>query len=160
MTADISSKFLNKILFITSWRFYLLDPGQRFEVRGSMKQVDATAFNVLTIPMGSARISKGMINGLEFDLMQNKRSMSGYVKVLYENFKIDLLKKDNKTKELKSKKLLNIAANMMIKNNNPSKKEDTRVARVQYDHDADFSMFNISWKTLFKGVRETVGIKN
>jgi hypothetical protein len=160
MTADISSRFSNKVPVITSWRFYLLDPGERFDVKGSMGPMDARALNTITIPLGSARISKGRINGVEFNLRQNGLSMAGSVKVLYKDFRVDLLKKDKNTNKLKSKAFQNIAANMVIKNDNPSKKEGVRVARVQYDHDADFSMFNLCWLTLLKGLKESVGMKN
>jgi hypothetical protein len=47
----------------------------------------------------------------------------------------------------------------MIKNSNPKKNEDTRVVQIHLDRDINRSIFNLSWKTLFRGIKETVGVK-
>jgi hypothetical protein len=137
----------------------LADPAQRFQLKGSMEPIDAVALNPVTIPMGFVRIKKGKINGLEFDLHQDSLTIDGTVKALYEDLKVDFLKQKSGSTKLKSKKLFNIAANIVIKNANPSKHEDPRMAKVHYEHSHGASIFNIAWNALFKGLRENVGAK-
>lgn len=159
MAADISASFLNKTPLKTSWSFYLLHPKGRFDVEGSLGTLDASLLNPLTEPMGPASIKEGKFNGCEFNLKGEDYSMDGTVKFLYEDLKVAMLEKDKGAKELDKKTLLSFLANMAIKNSNPKRNEEPRVAQVHHDRDVNRSIFYLTWKTVFKGIRETVGIK-
>ena len=159
MRADISTSFLNQASLQLVWSFYLFHPQGRFDIKGEMGSIDATMLNVLAEPMGPARIEEGKVNSLQMNLAGNDYSMSGTVRLLYDNLKVSLLEKDDETKKLEKKKLASLAANLVIKNNNPSgKKDDPRVARVTNERNTNRSIFHLSWKTLFKGIKETAGI--
>jgi hypothetical protein len=85
--------------------------------------------------------------------------MAGTVKMLYDDLKIAVLGQDEDTKKFKKKGLASIAANILIKNSNPSKRKDEpRVPQVQFERDIHRSMFHMIWKTLFKGIKESAGI--
>lgn len=159
MTVDMSSRFLNKTPMKIAWLFYLLHPKGRFDVKGTMGAIDATLLNPLTEPMGSTSIKEGKINGAEFNLHGYDYGMDGPVKIQYEALKVTMLEKDKLSKELDKKSLLSFLANIVIKNSNPKKNEDVRVVQVHLDRDINRSIFNFAWKTLFKGIKETVGIK-
>lgn len=159
MTAVISSQFLNKTPLRVTWQFYLLNPKGRFDVKGSIGPVDATLLNPLTEPMGPASIKKGKINGTEFNLQGHDYGMDGSVRFLYEDLTVVLLEKDKGAKKLDKKSLQTFIANIAIKNSNPKKKQDVRVVQVHFDRDMNRSIFHLSWKTLFKGLRETAGLK-
>lgn len=159
MTADISSSFMNMTPLKVNWLFYLRHPNGRFNVKGSLGALDLTQLNRITEPMGPVTIKKGKINGLDFNLQGNDYSMDGTVKLLYEDLKITMLEKDEETKELDKKVLKSFIANIFIKNSNPKKNEEPRVAQVHFDRDTNRSIFQLSWKTLFKGLKETAGIK-
>lgn len=159
MRADIRTSFLNQASLQLAWSFYLLHAQGRFDIKGEMGPIDATKLNVLAEPMGPARIEEGKVNSLRMNLAGNDYSMNGTVRLLYENLKISLLEKDEETKKLEKKKLASLAANLVIKNNNPSgKKDEPRVASVTNDRNTNRSIFHLSWKTLFKGIKETAGI--
>lgn len=159
MMADVSSSFLNKTSLKTRWTFYILHPKGRFNVAGSLGPIEATELNPLTEPMGPATIKKGKINSLDFDLEGHDYGMDGTVRMLYEDLKVALLEKDKGAKELDKKFLTSLVANMVIKNDNPNNNEEPRVSQVHFDRDTNRSIFHLLWKTIFKGVRETVGIK-
>jgi hypothetical protein len=159
MTAVLSSKFLNKTPLKVTWQFYLSNPNGRFDVKGSMGAIDATLLNPLTEPMGPASINKGNINGTEFNLQGHDYGMDGSVKFLYEDLKITVLEKNKGIKELDKKTLKSFIANMVIKNSNPKNNQDVRVMQVHNDRNMNHSIFYLTWKTLFKGLKETVGIK-
>jgi hypothetical protein len=90
----------------------------------------------------------------------NDYSMNGTVKMLYDGLKVSGLEKEEGTKKLDKKDVASIAANIMIKNSNPqNKKEDPKVITVQMERDTNRSIFYLVWKSLFKGIKETVGIK-
>jgi hypothetical protein len=160
LAIDINTRFLNKAPLRVTWKFYLFHPNGRFDIIGNLGKIDATAINALSVPMGPARIEKGTINGLSFNLSGNSNNMTGQVKMLYDDLKVSLLQKDDESKKLEKKKLASFAANIMIKNSNPSKKKDEpRVANVNFTRDKHRSIFHLSWKSLFTGIKESAGIK-
>ena len=142
------------------WTFNLLDKNGKFNVRGTLGKIDAKKLNELTEPMGPASIKEGMINNLAFNLNGNNYDMDGDVTFLYENLKVTLLEKDDKEPtKMEKARTMSFLANLIIKNDNPKKKEEPRKTKPHFDRDTNRSIFHLTWKTLFKGVRETVGIK-
>lgn len=160
MSVDISTSFMNKTPFKASWLFYLNNEKGRFDVKGNMGSINAKELNAVTEPMGPARIEDGVINSVTFDLSGNNYSMNGIVKVLYDDLKVSLLEKDKGAKEWDKKGLTSFMANILIKNSNPrNKKEEPKVITVTNERDTNRSIFHLAWKTLFKGIQESVGIK-
>ena len=155
ITADIQARFLNRFPVQTLWTFYLFNTKGRFDIKGHLGALNATALNTITEPLGGARVKVGHIHDLWFDFKGYDYGMDGTVKFLYDDLKVALLKKDKDTKALKEKKLLSWGANMIIKNSNPSRKEAPRIAHVHFDRVINRSIFHLSWKTLFEGVKET-----
>ena len=160
MRADISTKFLNKAPLKVVWQFYLHNPKGRFDIKGNMGNIAGSDVNALIEPMGPAKMEKGQIKSLHFDFEGNNYGTDGTVKMLYTDLKLSVLEKDKGSKELDKKTLTSFVANIIIKNNNPSKdKDEPRVASVHFDRDTNRSIFHLVWKSIFKGVRESVGIK-
>ena len=159
MRAFINSRFLNKTPLKTNWTFYLFHPKGRFDVSGTMDAIDGKDVNVLAEPMGPASIKEGRFNGLTFDLHGNDYSMNGSVKFLYEDLKVALLEKDKGATETDKKFLTSLLANFIIKNSNPKGDDEVRVQQVNVSRNTNRSLFYLTWKTIFKGIRETVGIK-
>jgi hypothetical protein len=159
MKAFVSSNFLNKTPLKTNWTFYLFDPKGRFDVSGTMGAIDGKDLNALAEPMGPASIKEGHFNGLTFDLHGNDYSMNGTVKLLYDNLKVALLEKDKGAAETDKKFLTSLLANFVIKNSNPKGDDEVRVKQVYLARNTNRSLFYLCWKTIFKGIRETVGVK-
>lgn len=160
MNIDISTRFLNKAPFKANWVFYLGSPNGRFDVKGNLGSIDVKDLNPLTEPMGPARLEKGRINNLTFDLKGNDYSTTGTVKLLYEDLKIALLEKDKGAKEWDKKSLTSFVANLFVKNSNPrDEDEEPLVKTITLERDTNRSIYYLTWKTIFKGAKETLGIK-
>lgn len=160
MRADISTNFLNKAPLKVVWQFYLQNPKGRFDIKGNLGKLAASEINALIEPMGPAKMEKGEIKSLQFNFEGNNYGADGTVKMLYNDLKLAVLEKDKGSKELDKKSLTSFVANIIIKNNNPSnEKDEPRVANVHFDRDTNRSIFHLAWKSIFKGIRETVGIK-
>ena len=109
--------------------------------------------------MGPASIKEGRFNGLTFDLHGNDYSMNGTVKLLYDDLKVAMLEKDKGATETDKKFLTSLLANFVIKNSNPKGDDEVRSeTSIPCEKYKSFS-FYLCWKTIFKGIRETVGIK-
>ena len=155
--ADISSDFLNKTPMKTTWLFYLGNSSGRFDVRGKVESIDGQALNPLAEPMGPSSIEKGKVEALNFDLSGNNYSMNGTVKLLYSDLKVALLEKDGN--KMDKKNFTSLIANLVIKNSNTEGENPPLIVQVDNKRNTNRSIFNLSWKTLFKGIKETLGIK-
>ena len=69
------------------------------------------------------------------------------------------MEKDKGETELDKKFLTSLLANFVIKNSNPKEGDPAREEQVDFTRNTNRSMFNLCWKTLFTGIRKTVGIK-
>ena len=158
MKAALTSNFLNKTPLKTNWTFYLFHPKGKFDVAGSIGAIDGPSLNSLAEPMGPASIEEGHLNEMTFDLHGDDHSMNGTVKMLYENLDVALLEKDKGATETDKKFLTSLIANLVIKKSNPKGDDEVRVQQVHLLRDINRSLFNLCWKTIFKGIQGTVGI--
>ena len=157
MTLVAKASFLNKTPFNVNWKFILKDPDGRFNLKANMGAINAKDLNALTEPMGPARIEKGEIKGLTMDFNGSDHSMNGNMTLLYDDLKIAVLEKDKGAKEWDRKSLTSFVANIFVKNSNlPEDDEAARTVNVTNERDTNRSIFNLGWKTIFKGIMETV----
>jgi hypothetical protein len=156
MKVDIRSSFLNKTPFNLTCSFYFLHPQGRFDLRGYVGPIDGTSLNPIVEPMGDVSIKKGTISGVEFDLHGNNYNMDGTVKMEYKDLKVFMLKTDRGKNELGKRSVMSLLANMFIVNSNPRKNEAPRVVQVHTDRDPNYTIVNLSWNTLLKGIGESV----
>ena len=159
MSAVVNSSFLNKTSLKTNWKFYLFHPNGKFDVAGTMGSIDRQAINLLAEPMGPASIEEGQFNGMTFNLHGNDHSMDGTVKMLYQDLDVALLERDKGASETDKKFLTSLIANFVIKKSNPKGDDEVRVQQVQLSRDVNRSLFNLCWKTIFKGIQGTIGVK-
>lgn len=155
---DFHCNFLGQAPVDAYLSMYLKHPQGKFAIKGTLNATEATVFNKLTRPMGLASIEKGKLNRLDFDLAGYDYSASGTVRMLYEDLKVSILEKDEGDNELKKKGLISFIANIVIKDANPLKNKSVRIAHVKNERDVQKSFFNLIWKTIFVGVKESVGI--
>jgi hypothetical protein len=159
MTVEMNTSFLNKSPLHVTGQFYLLHPKGRFDLRGNFGAMDARLLNPIIERTGLTHIKSGMINGAEFSVQGQDYAADGTVKLLYEDLKVSALEKDKGSSQLDKKGLSSFIVNIVIKNSNPKRNQDVRVAHVHLDRNTNSSFFNFSWKTILKGLTETVGFK-
>jgi hypothetical protein len=157
MRIQFNAQFLNKAPVKAAIHFFPGSDG-RFTIQGDMGAMPAPAVNELTEPMGLAKIETGTLTSLHFEFAGNNYATDGKLIMLYDDLKISLLKKDSVDNTLDKKKLASLFANFKVKDANPGKKGEIRQATVHYDRDVSKSFFNLIWKSVFTGVKETVGI--
>jgi len=150
--------FLNKGQASTQWNLQLGANNGAFDMTGQITQMDAAAFNAISLPLGMTSVS-GQINRLNFSMTGNDLQAQGKLTLLYQNLNIETFKKDMEGDSLKAKKWANKLSNALIKNDNPSKGV-VRDADFTYNRELNKSFFNLIWKSIFEGVQKTVMSKN
>jgi hypothetical protein len=159
MELSFNGRFLDISPFSSNWKFYLFHPQGKFDVTATAGAIDGLALNQLVEPMGPAHIREGNLHSLSANLHGDDYNMNGTVKLLYDNLKVDLLELDKGQTKTDKKFLTSLIANVVIKNSNPKGNESPRVINVSMARNTNRSLFWFCWKTIFKGIRETVGIK-
>lgn len=139
--------------------FSLTDTTGAFAVSGQLNGMDGKEFNQVTMALGNIRIRSAVISELQFRFQGNERSASGTLKLLYSNLKIAMLgDEEDKNGNKRKRGLASFLANLLaIKNENPSPGEAVRVVKPAFRRDIQKSFFNLIWKTIFTGVKQTVG---
>ena len=154
------AKFLDKAPVNARVVMLLRDPRGRFSIEGDVGAIDTRSLNVLSQPMGLARMEKGRIDRLHFNFTGTDSSSSGKLEMLYSDLKISLLKKHKEENKYDKKGLASLAANIILKKSNPGKNGDApRVVDVHFNRILHKSFFNLIWKTIFTGMKETAGAK-
>lgn len=157
MQVQFRAQFLDKAPVKALINFY--PDGGRFTIEGEMGSMDATDLNQLTEPMGLATIEKGTIRGMKFNFSGTDYTTDGRLTIFYNDLRIALLQKDSTDNSLNKRGLVSMLANIKVKNDNPDKKEAARAADVHYKRDTHKSFFNLVWKSIFTGVKQTVGME-
>lgn len=155
---DFRSRFLKKSNFIAKLDMLLGDREGRFTIDGSLSPINAEDINPLIQPMALARIERGSIDKIDLHFLGHNFGCSGKVLFLYHDMKVAMLKKNEGENKYQKKALASFAANFIMKDSNP-KSGQTRFANPEYKRDIHKSIFNLMWKTLFSGIKETAGVK-
>lgn len=156
LNIDFNSRALGDIPLRGSFRFFMKSGSGRFKVKGSTSEFDALTLNKIAVPMAMVRVKSGKIKSLDFEFNGNDSGATGPMTMKYENLKVDILKKQEEADTLKKRGFLSLLANIVIVNNNPANGK-TRSVEPERERDVYKSFFNLVWKTLFEGMKETVG---
>jgi hypothetical protein len=139
--------------------FDLLAKNAAFAFKGNVGEMDMVKLNPLSKALGLVTIESGQIRKIDFDVKANARGSRGTMHMYYNNLKIELLKEGEDGKPAKKKGLLSFLANtLIVKDENPVKGKALRTADIVFERPAGASFFNLLWKSVFIGMRETVGL--
>ncbi len=138
--------------------FNLTDKYGAFSYVGNIGSFDMKILNPLSKSLGLVSIDHGKVQKANFNINANLKRSNGKVVFYYSDLKVNLLKEDEDGKKKKKGFLSFLANNILIKNDNPSKGESLRTANITYERVPQASFFNLMWKSVFVGIRETVGI--
>lgn len=156
-TISFESKALGKIPLNGQFIFYLTGEGGNFAANGHVSEFDARVLNKVSVPMALMRLHTGQINAIDFNFKGNNDGAQGDFVMKYQDLKVDVLKRDKDTKEIEKKGVTSFIANVIIKNDNP-RNGNLRSFNARSKRDIQKSFFNLVWKTIFAGMKETLGL--
>lgn len=151
------SNVLNAIPITGNFKFVLNSHNGDFFTNGHTAGFDASILNKVSIPMALIKINSGKINSIDFSFKGNDANADGSFVMKYDDLKVEVLKRDKKTNEVKKRGLATLAANLVVQNNNPGA-SGLRKVNPEFKRNIFKSFFNLVWKTVFTGMKETVGI--
>lgn len=138
--------------------FNLTDKNGAFSYVGNIGGFDMKVLNPLSKSLGLVAIEEGKVQKASFSINANLKRSSGQVIFYYSDLKVDLLKEGDDGEKKKKGLLSFLANNVLIKNDNPTRDQPVRTANINFERVPQASFFNLMWKSVFVGIRETVGI--
>ncbi len=138
--------------------FNLTDKNGAFSYIGNIGSFDLKVLNPLSKSLGLVSIDQGKVDKASFNINANLKRSSGKVIFYYNNLKVNLLKEGDDGQKQKKGLLSFLANNILIKNDNPTRDQPVRTANINFERVPQASFFNLMWKSVFVGIRETVGI--
>ena len=146
-----SAKFLGAGNVSTEWQFPMNAGNGAFNIKGRLAPMNATSLNPIIEPLAMAAVKQGIIDGVTFNISGTDMKATGNILFLYHDLKMELLKKDGED-DLKKKGLVSLLANTLIKNENTNTNNSKE---INYERDITRSFFNLVWKTIFTGAKNT-----
>ncbi len=133
------------------------NPDNRFTVNGSLSPFNMHILNPVLEPLSMVSIRSGHVDSFDFSFTANKTSATGDLLFGYKELRISVLEtKNGNTREAKFASFL--ANSLLVRNKNPRGKELLPEA-ISFQRDQKHSMLNYWWKSIFSGVRNTLGFK-
>lgn len=138
---------------------YLMNhPDNLFKVSGSLSPFNMRILNPALEPLALVSIRSGHVDQFNFNLSADKTQANGKLTFAYNNLRISVLElKNGNTKEAKFASF--IANSLMLKSKNP-RGEDLLPDEISFQRDQKRSVLNYWWKSIFSGIRNTLGIKD
>jgi len=153
LVLDATASFMGVSQMHSVWKLQLNSTNGAFDVSGTAGGFDAVSLNPMIEPLGMASIKKGRVNKLTFNMTGTDLVSKGSATLLYEDLKIDMLKKDSA--DIKKKAFQSLLANALMKDKNPVNGV-TRTEEINYQRDITKSFFNLVWKSIFSAAKKTV----
>ncbi len=158
LEADVRTRLMNEGQAELHFEFPLASKRGEHSIRGKMYRMPLTALNPAVEPLAFASIKSGVANQLDFDMQLDEQSATGTVRFHYEDFKVNLLEKDNPDDK---KGLKSWLANwLVVKNSNPTGSKSLRPGPVYIQRDSTRSMVRYWWLALRSGLMVSVGVSN
>jgi len=159
MEADLTSYVMGQGKLGINFRFDLTSPVGAFSYKGAITNLDGRKLNEVTKPLGMLQVNKGQIKKLAFDINATQDLAKGKVDFSFNDLTVTLLKKEEGKERLRKKGLLSILANaLVIYSDNPRKDGKFTSATIYFKRQATASFFSYIWKTLYQGVKYSVGV--
>jgi len=137
--------------------YQLSNPDNLFTVTGSLSPFNMHILNPVIEPLASVSIRSGRVNRFEFNFSADRMKSTGSLLLGYDNFRISVLEKKNGgTKESKFASF--IANSLLLRSKNPRGKE-LLPDEINYHRDQKRADINYWWKSVFSGVKNTLGLK-
>ena len=159
MEANLNTLMMGQGRLHARFNFNLTATDGAFSYSGVLHGLNGTALNGIIKPLAMIHIRNGMVKKLSFNIKANDKKAVGNMEFRYQDLSVAVLKKEAGKPWYSRQGLLSFLANNMIINpSNPDHNGVFTAARIDYERKPTRSFFNFIWKSLFQGIRYSVGV--
>lgn len=145
--------------FETEVEFETLDTLGRYEMKGTIGNMDLTQLNPILENSALVSVVSGYNNNLEFDFAANNEYALGEMKFYYDDLKINVLNRDIQPKGLGAGFKTFFANTFIVNKRNPHFLF-VRQGDIYFERDEERSIINYWAKALLSGVVTSIGARN
>ena len=153
--ARINTWLMNKGEMNVTINFDLAARNSDFNFKGTLGGMDMRALNGVSKGLSLVQIESGKIKRVEFNVSADWRRSSGWLKLYYNDLKVNILKEEDHALE-KRGLISSIANALVIKSDNPDDDGELRVGKTISVRPNSGSFFNLMWTAVFAGMKETL----
>lgn len=157
--ASLTSYMMGQGRLEVDFRFDLNAKDGAFRYSGKLGPMDGRVLNRITKPLGMIEVRSGRVKQLDFDIKANDRIAEGKLDFAFNDLSVGILKKDQLQDRLVKQGLISFLANaMVIQSDNPNAEGVLIKAPIYYERVPTASFFSFIWRTLFQGIKHSVGV--
>ncbi len=155
---DGTATLMDSCRLETHMQYLMSHPDNQFTVNGSLSPFHMQIINPVLEPLASISIRSGKVNRFQFTFSADRNRADGHLVFGYDDLKISVLEsKNGNTKEAKFASFM--ANSLLLRSKNPRGKE-LLPEEINFQRDENRSVLNYWWKSVFSGIRNTLGIKD
>ncbi|WP_028298445.1 hypothetical protein [Olivibacter sitiensis] len=159
MDVELHTRFMNKGALDLTFQFDLQDPWGAFAYQGTLGTMEADALNPLVKPLAMVGLRRGQIDKMQFEIKANEQAARGKVELRYSDLWANVYRMNDKNGKMKKWGVVSAFANgIAINASNPDDRGRLHVGQVSYTKPIYDSFFKFLWKSLFEGVKPSVGL--
>jgi hypothetical protein len=143
----------DKSLLAVEFKFDLTDNDYKHSAKGTLGPLSLSLLNSMITKSATLAIVSGTLNHLEFDLSFNRKQARGELYAGYNDLKIAVLSYSGE--ELQRDRFTSFLANTLKINSNNTGGAPVSIIN---ERDEERSVFHFWWKSLYSGIRTTIGI--
>lgn len=141
---DVQTRFMGQAPLKVNWSFDVRNTADYFNISGNMGTIGYEQMNRFMKPAMNVE-TKGNIDSMEFDFSGNRNEAEGEMKLVYKDFKVEVLRSDGSRKN----KVLSALANLIL--NNDAETGDAARDNIRVTRDKTKSFWNYFWLCIREG---------
>lgn len=149
---------MNEGKLFAMYSFPLESELMEFNCSGLLVDMPMSALNKIIAPLTGISIKEGLIDTLDFSFRAGESVALGKMKFIYHDLKLEPHEAEDGKIKFKDKLNIFLANAFILKESNPKKNKPPTLASMEYERNNQRFIFNYTWKTIFTGIKETVGI--
>jgi len=154
-TAALSTSFMGRGKLDLHFVFNLTDKVYAYSYQGHLAAMPLDAVNQAVMPLALVKIKSGTLKSMDFAVSSTRKTSTGTLKLLYNDFDIALLDRNYHEKPVKT-----LLTNMLVvsKDNPDGNSALPRFAKIVFIRPKNDPFFETLWATLFSGIKPCAGI--
>lgn len=133
------------------YKFDVTNEHDEFLVKGRVSSLQAAELNSFLRPNLNVE-AEGYVDEMYFTISGDSHASSGDIKMRYEDFRFDLLRKDGKRVD----KLMTAIGNLFVNNGEKNNDAGFRFGEIKAERNIDKSFFNYLWLGIKSGIVSTL----
>ena len=159
MTADLQTALMGQGTLKVQFSFDITSPRGAFSYTGKLGEMDGRQINRITRPLGMLAVNRSKVDSLNFNVKANDSEANGTMGFGFNDLSVSLFKKDASREKLVRLGLMSfLANNLLLVQENPVPGGKLKQVNFKYKRPVNASFFSFIWRTLFVGIKYSVGI--